>query len=82
MVIPTYGDVTMHFSIMLALPAQRLRWTGLVVVVLVEMVVVLVVCAGTKGGLSSLTLLSSSRLTADRNTITKTMGYMSIFEVP
>lgn len=49
---------------MSALPAQGLRRAGLEVVVLVVELVVVVVSVGTTAGLSSLTLLSSSGLTA------------------
>lgn len=80
-VIPAHNDFTIHYSIMLALPAQGLRRTGLVVVVLVVMVVAVVVCVGTAAGLSSLTLFSSSGLAACRNTITETMKNMSAYEV-
>lgn len=60
-------DVTCIAGGMLALPAQGLSRAGVVVVVVVVVLVVVVVvvlCVGTTGGLSSLTLLSSSGLTA------------------
>lgn len=50
---------------MLPLPAQGLGRAGLVVVVLV-VVMVLVASVGSRAGLSSLTLLSSSGLTAEQ----------------
>lgn len=66
----------MRYSIMSALPAQGLGRTGLLVVALeVE------VCVGTTAGPSSLTMLSSSGLTAQRNTITETMRNMSAYRV-
>lgn len=73
----------MHWSVMSALPAQGLRRAGLEVVVLVVELVVVVVSVGTTAGLSSLTLLSSSGLTAHWNTTTANQKeHVSLFSFP